>query len=345
MKILLIGGTGFIGRAVTQHLLAAGHEPLVLHRGRTQALSSIVRALTIDRDDLIRHRTDLRKLGPDVVIDAYAQTERHARDTLAVFAGHAGRLVLISSADVYRNYDGLRGRSHHVPDPPPLAENAQLRERHYPYRGQPNIRLPYRDDYDKVLVERIAARAANLSVTVLRLPLVYGPGDHQRRLWPYLQRIRDGRPCIMLGNQQARWRWTHGYIENVAAAVTLAATDARAAGQIYNLGETQTPTEGERINALGIAAGWKGELYAVPEEILPVGLRLPLNFNYSLSIDTKRLRAELGFCDPINEATAVQHTVDWELANPVPGPSPDYSTEDAVMLPVGCKISGAAAPR
>src|SRR4030095_12872532 len=49
----------------------------------------------------------------------------------------------------------------------------------------------------------------NLSVTVLRLPMVYGPGAHEvvkRRFFTYLKRMTDGRPAILLDERTANWR-------------------------------------------------------------------------------------------------------------------------------------------
>ncbi len=47
----------------------------------------------------------------------------------------------------------------------------------------------------------------------------------------------DGRSAILLEKGMTSWRWTHGYVEDVAAAVALAVMDERAAGRTYNLGE------------------------------------------------------------------------------------------------------------
>jgi uncharacterized protein YbjT (DUF2867 family) len=47
----------------------------------------------------------------------------------------------------------------------------------------------------------------------------------------------DGRSAILLEKGMASWRWTHGYVEDVAAAVALAVMDERAAGRTYNVGE------------------------------------------------------------------------------------------------------------
>ena len=53
--------------------------------------------------------------------------------------------------------------------------------------------------------------------TVLRLPMVYGPGDPLHRLFPILKRIDDGRPALLLDERMAQWRATRGFVENVAA--------------------------------------------------------------------------------------------------------------------------------
>ncbi len=60
--------------------------------------------------------------------------------------------------------------------------------------------------------------------TVLRLPFVYGPGDYQHRIFEYLKRMDDKRPAILLDQKRARWRWTWGYVKDVAAAIACAAT-------------------------------------------------------------------------------------------------------------------------
>ena len=104
---------------------------------------------------------------------------------------------------------------------------------------------------------KVIMTEAQLPGTVLRLPMVYGPGDYaQRRLLPYLKRMDDGRSAILLGKTMASWRWTKGYVENVAAAIALAVTNENAAGRIYNIGESKTRTEAAWVRAIGRAAGW-----------------------------------------------------------------------------------------
>ena len=81
------------------------------------------------------------------------------------------RVVAISSADVYRAYGRLHGSEPGATEPVPLTEDAPLRERLYPYRGEFGGRL---DDYDKIPVERAFSSEPDVRCTILRLPAVYG---------------------------------------------------------------------------------------------------------------------------------------------------------------------------
>ena len=94
---------------------------------------------------------------------------------MAIFAGRAGRIVVLSSGDVYRAYGRFVGSEPGPLEPTPLNEDAPLRERLFPYRES----APSTEDlnywYDKILVERAVLSRSELPGTVLRLPKVYGP--------------------------------------------------------------------------------------------------------------------------------------------------------------------------
>lgn len=316
MIVLAIGATGFIGARLVRCLVQQGHDITVFHRGDTEAdLPDAVRHIHGDRNALPNHRDALTEAAPDVVIDVVPYTEAQARQVVDVFGGVAERIVAVSSSDVYRNYDGWRGASDHDPDPVPLTEEAPLRDTLYPYRGVEGIDFEYAHDYDKIRVEQIVMNAPDLVGTVLRLPAVYGPGDVQHRLAPHLQRMDDGRSTIRMDERQAMWRWTHGYVENVAAAIACVATDSRAAGRIYNVGEAETPTEAERVQQLARVVGWDGDVVAVPPETLPTDVQAPGDFRYELATDTRRLRNELGYEAPVARDDALRRTVEWERAH------------------------------
>lgn len=339
MRILLIGGTSFMGPAVARELVAGGHTVAVYHRGQTEGdVPQEVEHLHGERERLAEARPMLAQFAPDVVIHMILMTEAQAQAFVQTFAGLAPRAVVISSQDVYRAYGRLIGTESGPPDPVPLTEVAPLRERLYPFRGeQPRTDDDPRrwtDDYDKILVERVVMSQPALPCCVLRLPAVYGPGDRQRRFHSMLKRMDDGRAVIALDAAGADWRWTHAYVDDVAHAIALAALDARSAGHIYNVGEEQALSLEERARAVAEAAGWRGRLVRVPAGRLPEAMRTGVDTRQDFVSDSSRIRAELGYHEPTAPADVYTRTVAWERARAATDDDPaefDYAAEDAAI--------------
>jgi nucleoside-diphosphate-sugar epimerase len=339
MRVFVVGGTGFIGRHIVQQLHDCGHEIVVFHRGQTCGkLPPAVRTLLGDRRGLAALTSEVERFRPDVVLDVIPYTQQEARDVMATFRGRARRVIALSSGDVYRNYDGLRRIGTVPPDSCPLTEDAPLRESLYPYRAHARGPADRLYDYEKILVERVVLGDPVLPGTVLRLPMVYGPGDPQHRLASYLRRMDDGRPAILLAEGQAAWQWSRGYVENIAAAVVLAATDDRASGRVYSVGEVSASTEVEWILRIGCSSGWQGKVESLPAALLPAGMSPDFDWRYGLEMDTGRLRRQLGFAEPVALDEALRRTVAWERSHSPGGirPEPiDYAAEDAALANAG----------
>lgn len=337
-RFLVIGGTGFIGRHVVAHLLAAGHDVAVLHRGHTITdLPASVPRLLGDRRALSDLGDEIRSLAPRVVIDMIAYTEVEARAAVQVFRGVAERLVVASSQDVYRAFDRFRRRSEGPPEPVPYDEEAPLRERLYPYRGADPGQDAWVRDYDKILVERAVMEGSGPAGTVLRLPMVYGPGDRQHRILPYLKRMDDGRRVILLEAGQAGWRWTRGFAADVGAAIARAATDDRAAGKVYNVGERDALTEREWVLEIGRTAGWEGEIVPVQAESWPASRTATVDWGQPLVADTGRIHRELGLGEATRRSEGLEATVAWEReTTPLLDPAQfDYAAEDRLLERLG----------
>ena len=331
MKIFVIGSTGFIGRHVVRRLLQQGHEIATLGRAANNTVfADAVQHIQADRNALHQVKSTINKFQPDVVLDVIPYTQQQAQTLIDTFAGLAQRIVALSSADVYRNYDGLRGKSSAPPDMVPLTEDAPLRETRYPYRST-GITFEWADDYDKILVEQTLMAVSDLPGTILRLPAVYGPDDKQHRLRAYLRRMDDNRPAILISEQQAGWQWTRGYVENIADAIALAVVDERATNRIYNIGEESTLTEQAWIAQIGIAAGWTGDVVTLPANQLPPHLRQSLYFRYSLCTSTHRIRQELNYTEPVEQHDALARTIEWERAQPNELAPLDYAAEDEAL--------------
>lgn len=343
MKILVIGGTsGFIGTQVIKQLAAEGHEIIVFHRGRTNTeLPSHVRHILGNRQNLSDFTDEFKQFAPQVVLDMYLRFESDAVGLMQTLRGIAERIVAVSSQDVYRTYGILWRRENTLPNTIPIGEDAPLRSVLYPYRA---IAKSVDDDkyhYDKIPVERVVMSDKDLPATVLRLPAVYGIGDKQHRLFEYLKRMDDRRSFILLEKDEANWRWTHGYLENVADAIVLAITDARATNRIYNVGEADALTRTEWIKEIGRIVGWQGEVLAVPKDDLPEHLKSLTGYEHDLAVDTTRIRKELGYKERFSREEGLRKTIEWEQANPpteIDAQQFDYASEDLTIEKL--KING-----
>lgn len=287
-RVLVIGGSGFIGQWIVRRLLDEGCQVTVLQRRPTaEPLRGCVYVTA--EGPLSEPQPYLRALRvgrPDQVIHAFAMSGADARAAVSALVGKTGRFVVLSSGDVYLAYSRFIGLEPGPPEPSPLnVENSRLRARLFPYRMgdvEPGT-LAY--DYEKLLVEQAFRARRDLERVILRLPKVYGPG--RERPFEMLRRFAVA----------PQWRWTHGYVENVAAAITLTATHPAAAGRIFNVGEPVTPTVAERLAHL-------------PAEHAPPVRAQDYDFAQDLVYDTTPIRRELGYVEPVSYEEGLRRLFD-----------------------------------
>ena len=321
MRVLVLGGTRFVGPFTVRRLVAEGHELTIFHRGETEpALPPTVTHVHGDFARFGEHLDALRALAPDVVVDLVPFMDK-AGHGVTHFAAVAERAVVLSSGDVYRAFARLLGSEPGEPDPVPLTEES-------PLRTGPSPDLGAEIDHDNLDVER-ALRSVELPVTVLRLAVVYGPGDPYNRLGGYVRRMDDGRPAILLEERLAGWRWSREYVENVAAAIAAVVADARSAGRVYNVAPKATLSEEQWVRAIAAAAGWDGQIVRVPSEVLPDAMRVGIDVRQDVVLDSSRIRRELSFVPPVSLGDGLLRAVGWARQTPVP--VPDYAAEDAAL--------------
>jgi nucleoside-diphosphate-sugar epimerase len=325
MRVLVLGGTSFIGRRVVERLHERGDEVAVAHRGKTEP-DHWVPAVHIhaDRQDFRFRASQIRAFAAQAVVDSNALTGADVDAVTGILPDVP--TVVLSSQDVYQAITALRaGR---CDASVPLDESGELRRDRYPYRGRGYDGVP--DDYEKLDVEE---RWLPRGAVVLRLPMVYGPHDDQQREDPILRRVQSGSTAIPIG--EGTLLWTRAHVDDVARAV-LAAIGTRAAdGRAVNIGEERVFPIRSWYQQILDAAGSSAELVTVPDTVVPPDLSISKAHPQHL-LASVRLASDLLDWTAGDPATRVKESVRWHLEQPHQSSwSPDQQSADEAALASG----------
>ena len=181
MRLLVLGGTRFVGRALVEEALARGHEVTALHRGVTGALPPGVTAVHADRADEDALAAALGDGTWDAVVDTWAGAPRVAGLSALLLAGRVGAYGLVSSRSVY-----VWGS--HVDESSPLVEAD-----------------PGADETDYAADKRggeLAVLAHHPEALLGRAGLVLGPYEDIGRLPWWLGRIARGGQVVAPGRPE-----------------------------------------------------------------------------------------------------------------------------------------------
>jgi 2'-hydroxyisoflavone reductase len=130
MRILMLGGTGFVGRAVVEDALSRGHHVTVFSRGRSGGdLFPQVPRLVGDRDS-----DDYSALGVgswDAVVDSSAYVPRHVNKAMDALGDRGGRYLFVSSHTVYQRVGVAAGSTEDTPRRAPVRDTEELFEETY----------------------------------------------------------------------------------------------------------------------------------------------------------------------------------------------------------------------
>ncbi len=306
MKILIIGGTQFIGRHMVEDALTRGHQVTLFNRGKTNPnLFPEVEKLHGNRDGEL---AALRGRKWDVVIDNCGYVPRIVKQSAQLLADQVERYIFISSISAYAD-----------PNMPGIDENSPLAT-----LEDESVEEISGGSYGglKVLCERVVEEALPGRALIIRPGLIVGPEDptHRFTYWPL--RVADETRCngeilapdspevgtqIIDGRDLSHW------------TITLA--EKQAAGVYNATGPDYRLTFGTLLDTCQAVAGtkvhftWVSEKFLLEKEVAPwqeIPLWVPREMaGFSTININKALQAGLTF-RPL-EAT-VRDTLNWERA-------------------------------
>lgn len=325
VRVLVIGGTGYLGRRIVEQLLAAGHEVSVVSRGNLAPdIMAQITHIAADRRDRAAFTERLRGASFDAVIDNIAYDRDDIENAVATFGGRVQHYLFTSSAAVYHDPSGLA----------PLRESdADLNflpgpaDTHIPI-FHPTLGHEYGNGKKRAEKALMDLPDSVFTFTSLRAPIVVGPDDRTRRIWWFVQRLQDGEPILIPDWGQGR-QFQVVTTDDLARAFAACVGNPAAFRKCYNVAQAELFTAETWIAALAHALGVSAE-YARVQETLIHEAGLP---TYTLPIagapfgefivDTCALRSEVGF-EPTPGDTWLRDMAVGCAGLPQSGPSAGY---------------------
>ncbi|GHU36562.1 hypothetical protein AGMMS50256_33320 [Betaproteobacteria bacterium] len=254
MKLLILGGTGVISRSIVRLAQERNIEVVIVNRGNRQVeFADKVRAIQADRSDPAGFAEKLKGERPDVVIDMISFNPEDARQTLDLFRSRARQIIITSSNAAYDR----------------------------PYQS-----FPVREDQEKLIVggdfaygrEKAAMERflvaempkPGAAITIIRPSLTFGPGARNfgmlRQNYNVVQRIRDGKPLVMVGEGVAPWTFT--YVDDLALGFVLACGNERTYNDYFQVLNNERMVWEDLYRLVGDLVGKKPVLNYVPSQLL-----------------------------------------------------------------------------
>ncbi|MGF1499416.1 MAG: NAD-dependent epimerase/dehydratase family protein [Elainellaceae cyanobacterium] len=227
MRILVMGGTRFIGVYLTKRLVAAGHEVVLFNRGNRPAPVEGVEQIQGDRTDPDQLKSALAGQQFDAIFDNNGRTLGDTQPLVEILSDRLQHFVYVSSAGVYLKSDQMPHKEGDAVDP---------KSRHWG-----------KFDTEEYL------KAQQVPFTAVRPVYIYGPQNYNDiEAWFFDRIVRD-RPLPIPGNGMHLTQM--GHVDDLAAAMVAVLGNPNAVGQIYNISGDRAVTFDGLARACAVAAG------------------------------------------------------------------------------------------
>jgi nucleoside-diphosphate-sugar epimerase len=312
MEILVLGGSGFLSRAVAETCRDEGHAVSVFTRGR-RPLPDGVSAITGDRSDIDAFVRAFDGRPFDAVIDCICYRPEEAAADVRAFAGRTGRLVMISTDFVYGAYRTL-----------PVDEETPTQAlSHY--------------GLNKAACEELllaAHRNEGFPVTILRPPHIMGAGGQlgtgslQGRDPMLLDRLERDEPVVLLdGGQLLIQPVVH---RDIARACLAAIASEKAVGQAFNVAGPDCVTTRAYYEIIAATLGVEPRFLSIPSDLFLGADPQKAPFAQHRMYSVEKLARDTGYRPSTTLRHAIFEMVDWLQTNGAPANQQHSARHEAV---------------
>ena len=251
MKVLFIGGTGFISTAVSRMAVARGIDLYLLNRGVRKADLPGVQHLVADIYEPESARAALKGLEFDAVVDWIAYTPADIERDLALFAGKTKQFIFISSASAYQK----------PPTFPIITESTPLYNPYWEYSR------------NKIACEELlmqAYRQNGFPATIVRPSLTYDPNFPIAiggwGCYTLADRLKKGLPIIVHGDGSSLWVVTHA--EDFAKGFLGLVGNGQAIGHAFHITSDEVLTWNQIYETIADALGVEAKIVHISSEFI-----------------------------------------------------------------------------
>lgn len=227
MRILIMGGTRFIGVYLTKVLVEQGHEVVLFNRGNHPAPVEGVRQIQGDRQDAAQLKEKLSGESFEAIFDNNGRELSDTQPLVEIFNGKVQHFVYVSSAGVYLKSDQMPHVEGDAVDP-----NSRHKGKHHTEAYLAQSGIPW---------------------TSIRPVYIYGPQNYNDLEAWFFDRIVRDRPIPIPGN--GMYITQFGHIQDLAMAMASVLGNETAVGKIYNVSGDRYVTFNGLAYACAEAAG------------------------------------------------------------------------------------------
>lgn len=316
MRILIIGGTGILSRAIAMKAIIAGHQVTIVTDGNGDLSEpiGIERHLKVDRNDPVALQQAFATTGVeswDLVVDAICYNPHQAAHLIPLIADKSKHTIIISTAILY---DPSISR--------PLQPNDNLAT---------DLELG-KYGRKKVKMERVwldAYHQQSHPVTILRPPHILGAGaelgiiplhNRDRQL---INRLKNHQPLLLTDRGEQKLQVV--FSEDIADVILASAGKPQTFGQIYNCANPDVITAYEYFATIAELLGVELRVKNIAKESVWQSNWGWIITTVSRVLDMSSLERDVGLIPRTSIKKALNVTLDYLLSNSVDRDSPDLS--------------------